>query len=297
MSDPPAPFRDGGLFGLTVLAWGANYLFVRIGLGYAPPLWLAALRAGTGLVGVVAFLLLFRSGAGLDARARRDALLLGVPNTGIFLGLWFVAAARVPAGEAAVLIYTFPLQVALLSVPVLRRRLGGTQSVAIVGGFVGVTLLSQPWATGSGTVATVPLLELLGAAFSWALSTVLFQRRFPPHEMPQVNAYQLLGGSAVLLVAALVVDPTHLPQETVPLWISVLWLGLFGTAFAYGVWFFLLGRIPASTLAAYSFLVPLVALAIGAAFAGERLTLVQGVGVAAVLFSIYGVTRTGRGGT
>jgi drug/metabolite transporter (DMT)-like permease len=287
-------YRDAALFGLTCLAWGANYTFVRAGLLYATPLWLAALRAGIGAIGVATYLTVVRPAVRLDARARRDAMLLGLPNTALFIGLWFVAASQVPAGQTAVLIYTFPLQVALLSVPLLGHRLSLRHWSAILTGFAGVALVSEPWASGSGSIPAVALVELLTAAFCWALSTVLFQRRFRSEEMPVVNAYQLLAGSAVLLGAAIFVNPTTLPRETVSLWVAVLWLGLFGTAFAYAVWFFLLGRVRAPTLATYAFLVPVVALAISATFTGERLDLVQVAGVVLVLLGIYGVAR-GRG--
>jgi len=114
------------LFGLTVLAWGGNYLFVRVGLAHASPIWLATFRAGLGLLGFGAYLLLRGGPTRLDLRAKRTAFLLGIPNTAVFFGLWFGAARSVPAGQAAVVIYTFPLWVALLSIPVLRRRLTGS---------------------------------------------------------------------------------------------------------------------------------------------------------------------------
>jgi probable blue pigment (indigoidine) exporter len=287
----PVAAREAGFFGLTAIAWGGNYLFVRLGLLDATPLWLAALRAGTGVAGVAVYLALARPSEALRGKDRRDALLLGIPNTALFLGLWFVAAGSVPAGTAAVLIYTFPLQVALLSIPLLGRRLSSLHLGAVALGFVGVALLSEPWVEGAAGTPPAALLELLGSAFFWAISTVLFQRRFRSEQMPSVNGYQLLSGAAVLGIGSLLLQPTSLPRSTPDLWVSVAWLGLFGTAFAYAVWFFLLGRVPAPTLAAYSFLVPLVALAISALFVGERLDALQAIGVAFVLGSIYLVAR------
>lgn len=279
------------LLGLTIVAWGMNYLFVRVGLGAATPLWLAALRAGTGAVALGLYLLAVPPPVRLRGNDRRFALLIGVPNTAIFLGLWFVAAATVPPGQAAVLIYTYPLWVALFSVPLLEHRLGSLHWVSIAVGFGGIFLVSQPWVGASSRPPLISFLELLASAVSWAISTVLVQRRFRPEQMPAVNGYQILAGGATLLGLALLFDPRHLPVPGLTLWVSVFWLGVVGTAFAYAVWFDLLGKVPAATLSGYAFLVPLVALGASAAFLGERLDLIQGAGVAAVVGSIYGVSR------
>ncbi len=282
----------GVLFGLMVLAWAGNYLFVREGELFVAPLWLATFRAATGAVGVAAFLALRPGGAAFSRADRRDAILLGIPNTAIFLGLWFVAAPAIPPGQTAVIIYTFPLWVALLSPPVLGSRLGPAHWTAVGVGFVGVVLVSQPWLAGASSVSVPRLLELLGAAVSWAGATVAFQRRFPPSALARANLYQLAGGAATLAVASLALAGVPHPAPSPDLWIAVLWLGLFGTAFAYGVWFFLLRSVHASSLSADAFLVPLVALALSVLFDGERLSAVQVAGAALVLIGIYLVGRS-----
>jgi len=279
-------------FSLMVVAWAGNYLFVRVGELYVAPLWLATLRAGVGALGIGAYLAFRPTEAELSARDRRDALLLGLPNTALFLGLWFVAAPSVAPGEAAVVIYTFPLWVALFSPIALGSRLGRSHWAAVATGFVGVVLVSQPWASGTGRIPLTPLTELLVAAVSWAGATVAFQRRFVPAKLPQANGYQLLGGASALLAASALLGVAHWPPSSPELWASVAWLGLFGTAFAYGVWFFLLRSVHASSLSAFAFLVPLTALALSAALEGERVDLLQGAGVVCVLSGIYLVGRS-----
>lgn len=280
------------LFALMVLAWAGNYLFVRVGEGYVTPLWLATLRAGVGAAGARAYLSVRSPTAPFSWRDRRDALFLGLPNTAVFLGLWFTAAPLVPPGQTAVIVYTFPLWVTAFSPWALRTPVRPAQWAAVAVGFAGVFLVSQPWASGSGHLPTVPLVELLAAAISWAGATVAFQRRFAPPELAQANGYQLLGGTVGLLAATVALGGAGAPTtDALGLWVSVLWLGLFGTAFAYGVWFFLLGSVHASALSTYAFLVPLTALSLSAAIEGERIDLVQGVGVALVLLGIYLVGR------
>lgn len=279
------------LFAVVVVAWGFNYLVVKVGLGYATPLWLATLRASVGAVAVLAVVSLQGNWGRLDGRGRRDALLLGVPNTALFFGLWFTAEEAVLPGLAAVVVYTFPLWVAVLSGPVLRHRVGARHWVSVAVGFLGIALVSQIGEVGSGALPLVPVAELLLAAVAWAVGTVLMQRRFHRDELPEANAYQLLGGSAALIVAtaALALYPT--PRFSPVLGATVLWTGVLGTAVAYSIWFYLLGRTRAATLSAYVFLVPVVALLGSAIFFSERLTALQWVGVAFVFGGIYGIGR------
>lgn len=280
-------FVQPGLFSALVVAWGLNYLFVREGLVYSAPVWLAFLRAGVGALGAGLILLLLPRVERLNGRGRRDALLLGLPNTALFFGLWFVGAGSVLPGIASVVVYTFPLWVAMLSGPVLRYRLDARDWMAIAAGFFGVFLIAHPWEGAGGAVPIPALVELLLGAVGWAAGTVLAQRRFRPSEMVEANAYQLVGGASALFVAALLGEGGAVPSPSLPLLGIVLWLGLVGTAFGYAVWFWLLGRNPAARLSAYVFLVPVVALGASALVYQERLDLLQGIGVLLVLAALY----------
>jgi len=278
-----------GAFAVIVVAWGLNYLFVRVGLGLAAPIWLAFLRAGLGAVGVaIVWLALGRPA--LSRRERGLAAGLGLLNTSLFFGLWFSAAGQVPPGEAAVVVYSFPFWVSLLSIPLLHFRLRALTWAAIATGFAGIVLISQPWAAGAA-LRPVPVAELLLGAFSWAIGTVLIQRWFRPEVNQAVNLFQLLGGSAGLLVAAELLEPTQVPVASWELLAIVLWLGFVGTALAYGLWFYLLGRIPAPSLSANMFLVPVVALVASGLLLAERVNETQAAGVVCVAAAIYAVGR------
>jgi len=159
-----------GLFAILVVAWGLNYLFVPYGLQVASPLWLAWFRAAVGALGVLA-IVRWTSGYGhLDARGRRDAMLIGIPNTAIFYGLWFTAARSIAPGETAVLVYTFPLWVAILSGPMLHDRVSAVGWGGIAAGFGGVVLISQPWAVSSHSASFVAILGAATSQISYSAS-------------------------------------------------------------------------------------------------------------------------------
>ncbi len=271
--------------------WGLNFIFIKVGLADASALWLGLLRAVVGTVATAVVLTSLGAWKELDARGRRDALLLGLPNTTAFYALLFLGLEGVLPGIGAVLTYTFPLWVAILSPGVLGHRLTARLWGAVALGFGGVVLVSQPWAGAGGPVSYVAVLELLGAAVAWAVGTVLFQRRFRREEMLEANGLQLVGGTVGLVALLLILGPGRTPTFSTNLVLALLWLGILGTAAAYTVWFYLLGRTRAATLSAYAFLVPVVALIASAGLFGERLSAVQFLGVALVLVSIFGIGR------
>lgn len=282
---------EAATFLVIVTCWGFNYVFVRWGLALAVPLWLAFGRAAVGAAAVI-LLLAFLPAEGRP-KGRRAVLgfALGVPNTALFFGLWFLAASRVAPGEAAVLVYTYPLWVALFAVPILGERIRSLTAIALVVGFSGVALVAEPWRGGSSFADAPSTVELLAAAAAWGVGTVLMQRTFAAHEMQWANGLQLAGGSTGLLIGVALVGAEPLPTPSVPLLGVLVWLGIAGTAIAYALWYRLLGRLPATTLSAYAFLVPVVALAASALLLGETLVLAQGIGVVLVLAAIFLVGR------
>jgi drug/metabolite transporter (DMT)-like permease len=204
----------------------------------------------------------------------------------MFFGLWFWAAGSVAPGETAVLVYTFPLWVTLLSGPVLRASPGRFQLPAVLLGLVGVILVSRPWDGGLFALAPVSVAAILLAAVAWAFGTVLFKRRFTGTQVAPANAVQLVGGAGALALASLILEGTAIPTPSLPVLATVLWLGLVGTSLAYAIWFYLLDGTAASTLSAYTFLVPLVALVASALLLGEPVVPVEGAGVAIVVAAL-----------
>jgi O-acetylserine/cysteine efflux transporter len=285
-------WRERALVLLLCVVWGFNFIFIKLGLSDASALWFAFLRAVVGLGGTALVVAALRSPRTLDPRGRRDAVLIGLPSTAIFYGLTFVAIEQVLPGFASILIYTFPLWVAIFSPKVLGHALTRFVVVALVLGFGGVVLVSQPWNDFHGGFSGTAVLELLGAAVAWAVGTVLFQRRFLSAQLVEANLYQLVGGVVGLGAAVALVAPLPLPHLTLSLVADVLWLGILGTAVAYVAWSLLLGRTRAVTLSAYLFLVPIVALIVSAFVFAERLDTIQLVGVALVFVAIYAIGRS-----
>ena len=78
--------------------------------------------------------------------------------------LFFYGLKYLPLATAIALFFSFPLFLAVISVPLLGEKVGIRRTLAIIVGFVGVLLITNPAAGFS-----LPVLLMLGAALGWAL--------------------------------------------------------------------------------------------------------------------------------
>ncbi len=279
------------LFCGVVVAWGLNFIFIRIGLHDAPPLWLAFMRAATGTAGIAAYQSMRRKSRRLSMTELRDALLVGIPNTAVFFGALFTGELRVPPGTTSILVFTFPLWVSLLSAPLLKMSLNRDTWISITIGFAGIVLVSQPWVQTVHGQSLIFILILILGAFSWAVGTVFIKKRFDTETLGSVNLWQMASGTFILLIASLLFEPRGVITPSVQLVESIVWLGLIGSTLAYIAWYMLLGTYNAAQLSTWTFMVPVTALVASAFLFGEHLSAAQVTGVLLVLLSIYGVNR------
>jgi len=283
-------------FATILVIWGLNYPFIQAGLSYSPPVWLAALRASSGLLTSLALFLVLRTQGQIDLRQKIVALLIGIPGIGFFFGFWTIGETILPAGEASVLIYTFPIWTLILSLPILGDRPTPVKIGAALLGFAGVALVARVGTT-SATGDFVAISILIVAGFSFALDNVLFKRLFKGDQLLRANVWQLAGGSAFLTAWASLGEPAAAIHWTLALAGAIIWVGVLGTAIVFVLWFTLLSRYNASSLTAYTFLVVVVALVGSFFILGQTIDGVQVVGVLALIVSIYLTSRVEKHST
>ena len=273
---------------LAPVTWGTSYYAVTHWLPDDRPLLAAVARALPA--GLLLVLLAPRLPSG---RWLWRLTVLGALNIGIFFALLFVGAERLPGGVAATVGALQPLIVAGLG----ARLLGQSPSLRVlaagVAGVVGVAMLVLHPNAGLDTVG---LLAALGGAVSMALGVVLTKHwgRPPGYGFAAFTGWQLLTGSALLVPVLLAVEglPRSLSAENVG---GIAYLTLVGTAGAYTLWFWSIGRLPVTAVSLMGLMSPVVAVSIGAAFAGETLNALQVAGIVVVLAAVFmGQGRPGR---
>ena len=272
---------------LTPLAWGTTYLVTSELLPPGRPLLAALLRALPA--GVV---LLAVSRTLPRGRWWGRAAVLGVLNIGAFFALLFTAAYRLPGGVAATLGAIQPLVAAALAAALvhepLRRRTLGAGLLGVVG--VGLLVLRA-----DAALDPVGILAGLAGALSMATGVVLTKHWGRPVPLLAFTSWQLVGGGAVLLPLALVVEglPPRLSTTNLA---GYAWLGVVGTVVAYALWFRGIERLPVARVTLLSLLAPVVAASLGWAVLDQRLGPAQLLGMAVVVIAVWtGQTVGGRG--
>ncbi|MGW2872350.1 EamA family transporter [Kitasatospora sp. NPDC001225] len=257
---------------LAPAAWGTTYLVTTQLLPDGRPLLLAALRA------LPAGLLLLLIGRRLPkGRWWGRAAVLGMLNIGLFFPLMFVGAYRLPGGVAATIGAIQPLLVAGFSIGVLRVRPGRRAVIAGLVGVGGVALLvlkSGARLDGVGIASMVAGISLM------AMGTVLTRRWGRPEgaTLLDLTGWQLLAGSVFLVPLAALVEGAP-PALSAANLAGFAYLGLFGTALAYSLWFRGIEHLGAGPASFLGLINPVVATLGGLLVLGQTLTPWQVLGL------------------
>ena len=296
---PPAPVsrpdqRGGaGLRGVLALAalgpiWGYGWVVSKVALGYADPFTFAAfyvpLSAGCLLL---ALALMRRS---LRPPPLLFTALVGVLQTTLFTGLVLVALSIGGAGQVAVLSYTMPFWLLLLTWAFLGERLHGLRWLAVGLAFAGLTLVVEPWGGGSLLGAVLACAGGLAWAAS-ALVVKVMQRR---HDVDVISltAWQL-GIGSIPLVAIALFKHDGAVQWTPSFVAALVYTVLLASVLAWTLWFFALRVLPAGLAGLGTLAVPVVGVLAAWLQLGERPSPAEAAGTGLILAGLAVLAAAG----
>ena len=279
---------------LVMFLWAICFPLITAGFAYAPHLTFAALRAflaGAALIGL---------GLAMGRpwpRGRRvwiTLVFIGLGATSVaYLGM-FMASEFVLPGIATVLANTQPLLAAILAGLVLNEKLGRVGWTGMGLGLGGIVLIALPqMLTQQAGNFELGLAYILMAAVGITISNVLIRSiagRVDP--IMAMGAQLLIGGVPLLAGAYAFEDPASVDWSANFVMILVA-ISLFGSALAYWLWGAILATTELNRANAFSFLVPVFGLAMGAAFFGERLGWIEFAGIGLTLAGIALANRRG----
>ena len=281
-------------FCALVAVWGSSFPVIKVGLEYTPPILFAGLRTLIGGAFVAVAAAAWRVRPGFGRGAAKVVAVSAALNVVFFIGFQTLAVMYLPSGSAAVLIYLQPILTGFLAWAFLGEELNRRKLFGLFLGFGGVVAVSS----GSFYGGLPPVGVLMGvlAALSWALGTVYFKRVQDRGSMLWLVAAMFLAGGAVLTLGGLVVEPAGAISWTREFVLSLLYISVAGVGVAWILWLGLVSAGEASRVSAYIFVVPLVSVALGAAFLGEDLSSSLLVGAVLIVAGIYLVNRRARVG-
>ncbi|TGD42382.1 DMT family transporter [Pseudotabrizicola sediminis] len=265
----PTPTRSDWLSILALgLIWGGTFIVISLALRGYGPVTVACARTTFGALTVLGLLWLTGRQLPRDARVWRSAVPIGLLSTALpfFLLSWgqqSVPSAFAGLSMAAVPLFVLPLAHRYSDEPLTTRR-----AIGFALGFAGVLVLLGP-AAAAGDGATLAQLACLGAALSYAVSSVL-TRRCPPVDPVALAAATLMVGAVVLIPAMLLVEGVPAWAGTVP-GVAIIFLGLVPTAFAALLRVTVIRSAGSGFMTLTNYQVPLWSMGFGVVFLAETL--------------------------
>jgi drug/metabolite transporter (DMT)-like permease len=267
---------------LLSLAWGYNWVFMKIGAIDAAPLTFAGLR--TLLGASCLFLLLFLKHRPIISGRYGELALLGLFNTAIAIGCSHWALVGEAANRTVILVFTMPFWTLLLAWPVLDERLDKLQWWAIGVAGVGLISILKPWELNDQIVYNA--VAICGS-LSWAIAAIITKLllKRQPMDLLALTAWQMIFGSLILLGAAFAI------QEPATLWTSnfitaLIVTGVISTAMGWFLWTHILDKLSAGMAGMTTLLVPIVAITSTSWHLNEPLSTGDIAGTCCVLFGL-----------
>jgi len=264
------------------LAWGLSWPAMKIALNEIPPFSMRVSTSGLATVALFALAVMQRRPLKVKSgRERAHLVIAGCLNIACFTLFTAFAQLATATSRVAVLTYTMPIWAALLAYPVLGERFNLSRGISLLLGVLGLAVLIYPLIGSSDLIG---LALALATATSWAAGTVYLKWAQIDADPMAISAWQLFVGLLVTVAGLFIVEGSlHLwPVHPRALW-ALAFSAVFGSAFAYLLWFEIVRRLPATTASLGVLSVPVVGIVASVLILGERPTITDMVGSALIL--------------
>jgi drug/metabolite transporter (DMT)-like permease len=273
------------LVALSVL-WGGSFLFNGLLVAALPPLTIVLGRVG--LASLVLIATVYGAGHRLPGSARLWGVcfIMGALNNLIPMMLIIEAQTQIPGGLAAIFMATTPVFTAILAHVLTRdprERLTRQRLAGVLIGLAGVAVIMGPAAFDGLGLTLLAQAAVVGASVSYGLANV-FGRRLASMPSLVAAAGQVTATAIMILPIALLADrPWTLPPPSLPTWAALFGLAVFCTVVGYILFFAIIRRAGPTNVSLVTLLIPVSAIALGAAILGERLQPQHFAGMALIL--------------
>jgi len=259
--------------------WGTTYLAIKIALETMPPFLLGGIRY------VIAGAVL---GGYLVARGQRlpplsewgslawlGFLMIGLGNGGVTWAEQYLAS-----GITAVVIATSPFW--MVAIDVLfpgGERLSSRKLVGLLVGFAGIVLLVWPDITLAGADGRLVLYGILAlqiACIGWAIASSYTRRHAVTRNLLAVAAVQMFFGGVSMMVVGTAVGEWSGLGFNIRTTSALVYLIVAGSLVAFAAYSYALRHLPIATVSLYTYVNPVIAVALGTLLLGEpfRLSMV-----------------------
>ena len=270
--------KDLLLASVVILAWGVNFVVIKVGLHGVPPMLLGALRFALAAFPAVFFVK--RPSVSL-----RWLLAYGLTiSLGQFAFLFYGMYVGMPAGLASLVLQAQAFFTLLFAAMFLGERIRPASLAGLAIAACGLALIGMQ---GGHAMTFAGFMFTLAAAAMWALGNVVTKRMGPVDLVSLVVWGSLIPPLPFLGLSLVFEGPARIEASlaSIPMLsvFAIAYLAFVATLVGYSLWGKLLARYPASQVAPFSLLVPVIGLVSAALLLGEGLTPMQIAGAALVM--------------
>jgi drug/metabolite transporter (DMT)-like permease len=279
------------LFALSFI-WGWSFLFIRVAGQDLTPSAVAAGRCALGALVLLVVLRVRNIPLPRDRRTLLGLLFVGGVGSAIPFTLLAWGGQHIDSGLSAVLNASTPLFTAGLAVPFLGERARPRVVAGLLLGFVGVAVVAGVGGDElSGTYGLAVLAPVLAGLF-YGLTFCFAARNLM--DIPSVVAAtgQVVGATILLAPFAVVTTVTDGTMPGPRQVLSMLLLGSIGTGVAYMLSFRIIADLGPTIASLCTYIIPVVALVVGALVLDESITARVIVGGAITIAAVAVVTRS-----
>ena len=283
--------------------WGTTYLAIKIALETVPPFLMGGLRYLTA--GLALALILSSRGRALPPKrlwwplAVIGFFMFGFGNGGVVWGSQYL-----PSGLTAVLIATSPFwMVSIHAMVTPGQQFHLREWAGLVIGFSGILLLVWPDITAGGDVGRgflwgVAAVQL--ACAGWAVGSAYARRDITARDVLGGAALQMIFGGLVMLAVGTALGEWPRLSFNGRTFAAVAYLTVAGSMVAFAAYSYALSHLDVAIVSLYTYINPIIAMALGALVLGEvvtvRMAIAAAIIVAGVVVAKGGGDRTGDEG-
>jgi drug/metabolite transporter (DMT)-like permease len=251
-------------FVLVTLIWGSTWIVIRDQLGNVPPSWSVTYRFAIAAAAMFLIAAVRREPLMLSGRAWGFAAVLGIAQFGFNFNFVYRAEEHITSGLVAVLFALLILPNTLLGrvflgTPITQRFLVGG-GIALVG--IAMMIAHEVEAADRGAAAVIAgtALTLAGVLSASAANVMQGSSFARGQSMFVMVAWAMLFGTLADAGFALATVGPPVWDSRPEYLAGLLWLGAFGSAIAFPLYFGIIRAIGPGPAAWSSVLVPIIAM-------------------------------------
>lgn len=274
---------------LTIFVWGVSFLSIKIVVQVIPPMTQGAIRFLIASAILVAVKKIKRNTSKIAIEDYK--YLFAVGAIGISLYFYFENSSMLylPTSIAGILIATIPIFTMISDAIFYKVNISKIKWIGVLLSLVGVYLIVSNQELGAEMnkgIFAMGLFMMAGAIFSWIVYAMFMKKLSYKYDSLTITCYQSIVGAVCFLPFSFR-EQVIWSKVDVTIVMNIIFLSVVCSAMAFLGYNFAVAKLGASESSIYLNIMPVVTMVSGVLIFKEELTLIQILGSALVLLSIY----------